>query len=232
MSDRDPAEERTDSPSESPDTDEERTDPPSESPDTDEERTDPPSESPDTVGAGAGSAPDEGPIADVGSGGDGTSQSRSGGTDDPAAPAGAADVDDSPTTAPGNVGVDDAPGDPLDEFAAGDDPDAGNLFEEVDVGFESEDVWQLLEEDEVAASSAPPVPIEEAEVGEDGPGETEHVVDKREYCQRCRYLSAPPELRCEHGGTEIVEVVDADRFRVRNCPMVDLDADDAPPGDG
>lgn len=48
----------------------------------------------------------------------------------------------------------------------------------------------------------------------------ERVVDKREFCQRCEFFSAPPEVSCTNEGTEIVELVDADRFRVRNCPKV------------
>lgn len=51
----------------------------------------------------------------------------------------------------------------------------------------------------------------------------EHVVDKREFCQRCRFFSAPPAVACEHEGTDIVELVDSDRFRVRGCPMIDDD---------
>jgi len=48
----------------------------------------------------------------------------------------------------------------------------------------------------------------------------EHVIDKREYCQRCPYLSAPPDVACGHDDTDILEVVDGERFRVRGCPMV------------
>lgn len=49
---------------------------------------------------------------------------------------------------------------------------------------------------------------------------SEDVLDKRTYCQQCPYLSEPPNLRCEHDGTAILEVIDSDRFRVRGCPMV------------
>jgi len=58
-------------------------------------------------------------------------------------------------------------------------------------------------------------------VADAGPGATEHVVPKDKYCQSCPYLDDPPELVCTHEGTEIVEVVDSERFRVRNCPMVE-----------
>ncbi|WP_143423132.1 hypothetical protein [Halegenticoccus soli] len=54
----------------------------------------------------------------------------------------------------------------------------------------------------------------------------ERVVPKREYCQRCRHFAAPPRATCAREGTEIVEVVDLDRFRVRGCPMVDGDVGD------
>lgn len=66
--------------------------------------------------------------------------------------------------------------------------------------------------DDAAGPSAP---------GGAAPGAREHVVPKSDYCQSCPYLDAPPELACTHEGTEIVEVVDNERFRVRNCPMID-----------
>ena len=53
------------------------------------------------------------------------------------------------------------------------------------------------------------------------PGVAEHIVPKDKYCQSCPYLDDPPELACTHEGTEIVEVVDSERFRVRDCPMVE-----------
>jgi len=49
----------------------------------------------------------------------------------------------------------------------------------------------------------------------------EHVVPKRDFCQRCPHFTAPPETACSHEGTTIVEVVDPDSFRVRNCPVVE-----------
>lgn len=52
-------------------------------------------------------------------------------------------------------------------------------------------------------------------------GTNEHLVEKSDYCARCPYLDAPPELACTHDGTSIVAVEDAGRFRVRSCPMVD-----------
>ncbi len=49
---------------------------------------------------------------------------------------------------------------------------------------------------------------------------SEDILEKRTYCQQCPYLSEPPNLRCKHDGTAILEVIDSDRFRVRGCPMV------------
>lgn len=49
---------------------------------------------------------------------------------------------------------------------------------------------------------------------------SDHVVDKRSYCQQCPHFSSPPAVACSHEGTTIVESVDFSRFRVLNCPMV------------
>jgi len=48
----------------------------------------------------------------------------------------------------------------------------------------------------------------------------ERVVDKAKYCHSCEHFSPPPETRCTHSGTEILEMVDVDHFRVVNCPIV------------
>lgn len=138
---------------------------------------------------------------------------------------------------------------PLDDLArevsrrrrrADDDPgpDPGeDPFEEVDVGdLDEEELWASLSGEgsgvETDAAGAPSadvsagfssvvepnaVPVDGADADDARP---EHVLDKREYCQRCPYLTAPPEVACEHDGTDILEVVDAERFRVRGCPMV------------
>lgn len=94
---------------------------------------------------------------------------------------------------------------------ADDDP-----FEQVEVSAIGDDeLWELL--DEVDPEDDPGGAAER--VGETD-SRPEHVVSKREYCQRCRYLSDPPDLSCGHEGTDIVEAVDAGHFRVRGCPMV------------
>ena len=58
-------------------------------------------------------------------------------------------------------------------------------------------------------------------LGEGGGGGREYVVPKTRYCQSCPHFGDPPALSCTHEGTDIVAVVDGERFRVRNCPMVD-----------
>lgn len=99
---------------------------------------------------------------------------------------------------------------PLEE---GEDP-----FEEMDVGdVDADNVWEALGEQ----PDEDPVDGESMDrTGRPDVDRSEHVVDKRQYCQRCPYLSAPPDVACKHDGTEIVEVVSSDQFLVRGCPMV------------
>jgi hypothetical protein len=49
----------------------------------------------------------------------------------------------------------------------------------------------------------------------------EVVVSKRRYCEGCRYFTEPPETACEHPGTDILELVDVEHFRVADCPVVE-----------
>ncbi|QZP38861.1 hypothetical protein [Halobaculum magnesiiphilum] len=110
-------------------------------------------------------------------------------------------------------------------------PGERDPFEEVDVGdIDTEALWESLDADDAASSDPdglgaydPPEGAAERvdeSATRDRDTRPEHVLDKREYCQRCPYLSAPPEVTCGHDDTDIVEVVDGDRFRVRGCPMV------------
>lgn len=80
-------------------------------------------------------------------------------------------------------------------------------FDEMDVEVDAEAVWEQLE-DEAGG------PGDFAQAGE------ERVVEKQSYCQRCRYFAEPPEVGCHHEGTEILELVDVDHFRVVDCPVV------------
>jgi len=117
---------------------------------------------------------------------------------------------------------------PLSEIESERPPEAdeSELFEEVDVGeIDGEAVWDAVVEGEADAAE---LLDEGPEIDEEPavePGETadEHVVNKREYCQRCEYFSEPPHATCTNEGTEIVELVDSDHFRVRDCPKVAVD---------
>lgn len=103
------------------------------------------------------------------------------------------------------------------DVVGGDD----DLFEQVDVGdIDSEAAWEALVEAEAAEQS---VGVDRDDQSADAPeteqdGET--LVSKRAYCQRCPHFTEPPDVACTHEGTDIVEVVDTDTFRVRDCPMV------------
>ena len=110
--------------------------------------------------------------------------------------------------------------------------DRDDEFEEFFEGLDREDVddeelWAELSAGEATAPGegdlfsqfAEESPTERAEAAVETDDEGA-VVPKNRYCQGCQYLSRPPNLACGHPGTEIVEIVDSERFRVRNCPVV------------
>lgn len=90
-------------------------------------------------------------------------------------------------------------------------------FEGLDEFFESEpydevdadELWDSLEEDSEVVDGV-----------ETGENTDEHIVPKRAYCEGCEHFSEPPDIHCDHAGTTIVEYVDLDHVRVRNCPIV------------
>ncbi|MFB6303899.1 MAG: hypothetical protein ABEH47_01935 [Haloferacaceae archaeon] len=99
-------------------------------------------------------------------------------------------------------------------------------FEAMEVdSIHEEAVWESLESEEPEVTDQPEVgsggEAERVESEDEHGGPPEHVVQKTAYCQRCRFFSDPPDVRCTHEGTSIVEVVDSERFRVRGCPMVE-----------
>lgn len=115
------------------------------------------------------------------------------------------------------------------EALAGDDADADldaavdELFTEVEVEtVDDEAVWDAL----TAGESPPDVDGNGAgerdgdEVVETDAGEGT-VVPKGSYCQQCEHFSPPPEVSCDHPGTEILELVDVEHFRVTGCPVVE-----------
>lgn len=70
---------------------------------------------------------------------------------------------------------------------------------------DTEAVWRSLESDR-------PNTADETD--------TEHLVPKRWYCEQCEHFTEPPEARCTHPDTTILEFVGTEDVRVRNCPVV------------
>ena len=106
----------------------------------------------------------------------------------------------------------------IDELSELDEVDEDSLFESMSVGeVDSESVWEELVETDDATQRYPGVggPAERVGVND------EYVVEKATFCKRCPFLNDPPKLGCDNEGTEILEVVDSEHFRVRGCPMVE-----------
>ncbi|PSQ39432.1 hypothetical protein BRD13_03235 [Halobacteriales archaeon SW_5_70_135] len=85
-----------------------------------------------------------------------------------------------------------------------------------------EALWRQVTDEETAEEAVERLDVdgEGRHTGRDASDVGERVVEKSMYCQGCRYMSPPPNTHCTHEGTEIVEAVDMDHFRVRNCPVV------------
>jgi hypothetical protein len=88
---------------------------------------------------------------------------------------------------------------------------SGSHFQQVDVtSVDPDEVWKRFTgEAEPAGSAAEP--REEVE---------EVVVSKHEFCEGCPHFTAPPDIECTHEGTSILEFLDPDEVRVKNCPIV------------
>lgn len=92
------------------------------------------------------------------------------------------------------------------------DDDVMEAFSEVDVDdVDVDQLWSELEDDDLGETVDEPHGSSERDV---------RVVSKRDYCQRCQYFSAPPEVRCNHAAGEILEMVDTEQFRVADCPIL------------
>lgn len=94
----------------------------------------------------------------------------------------------------------------------------GDVFDEAFSAraFESlqeESVWSSID----AGGSSEFAPLDE--VVEDG--ERTYVVSKRNFCERCRFFSEPPDVHCTYEGAEIREFVDMDHVRLYACPIVE-----------
>lgn len=106
------------------------------------------------------------------------------------------------------------------------DVDPSELIEKGDAGpVDPDAAWEEIAgmddeeevEEELFEQYAEESPTQEMAADVEG---EEAVIPKSRYCQRCKHFSAPPEVSCGHPGTEIEEMVDAERFQVRNCPIV------------
>lgn len=121
------------------------------------------------------------------------------------------------------AGEDETAGDPSSpdpvSDPAGADPETA--LEDLDVAAEDlpEDAFTEMETGEVDEDF---VWAEVADDVEPAAEETadEVVIPKRKYCERCEYFASPPEATCTHEGTEILELVDMEHFRVVDCPVV------------
>lgn len=82
-------------------------------------------------------------------------------------------------------------------------------FEEI----EGDSLWSALEADRPTVDAPEPT----VRTGDEA---DEHVVSKRLYCEGCEHFADPPAVQCDHPGTTIVEFVDSDHVRLRNCPVV------------
>ena len=85
-----------------------------------------------------------------------------------------------------------------------------------------EALWRQVADEETAEEAVERLDVDDEgrHADRDASDVGERVVEKSTYCQGCRYMSPPPNTHCMHEGTEIVEAVDMDHFRVRNCPVV------------
>jgi|AntDeeMetagen681_2_1112603.scaffolds.fasta_scaffold19173_2 hypothetical protein len=162
--------------------------------------------------------------------------------DEPTADSAAdATVDDEPWTPPGTeqsdataddewsgpaptetdaVDVDQPPlEEPSDPFANVDTPSEsafdgpGNVFERIDAGaVDPDQVWESItaEDDDAGDDPEPSVPDE---------GRYSDV-SKHRFCEGCEHFSPPPDVACGHHTAEIIEFLDMETVRLRNCPVV------------
>lgn len=114
---------------------------------------------------------------------------------------------------------DEDPFEALEDAADDLDVDPEELFTEVDIESVDESaVWEELSEgDENGSGVSLGTADGFADLEDDGDGV---IVPKESYCQQCEYFSSPPAIECTNPGTEILELVDIEHFRVRECPVV------------
>lgn len=146
--------------------------------------------------------------------------------------------DDSDADGPSDADAADLGADLLDDGPA--PPD--DVFVEMDVDEIDEDsVWQdLISEDDgddgaidgrtdsdgrTGAGTRAEAEADSTSTSGSVPGATEgasgeEIVSKQRFCEGCEFLSPPPNVACTNPGTEIVELVDNEHYRVSDCPVV------------
>ncbi|PSQ26529.1 hypothetical protein BRD06_06050 [Halobacteriales archaeon QS_9_67_15] len=118
-------------------------------------------------------------------------------------------------------------GDPLTDVDVSDeDPFESNAsaFDRSGVeGIDPDDVWERF----TAESDADGEPESSSDATDTAAGPATEAEDdvvrvsKHSYCEGCEYFSPPPDVRCGHEGTEIIEFVDIDAVRIADCPVVE-----------
>ena len=187
---------------------------------SDDERGDPFTELGDAVGDREGDPfehLDEGPADREGSG---TAESTAG-DEEQSTETGPLDVSEPEHSRAGDVEgplsgriEDSEPGVP--SFSEGDGRD-GDPFDRFDDAFDREEI-DRIDPDSV---------WEELEGAQTGGSITESrqrtyaEVSKHSYCEQCEHFSAPPDIRCGHEGTQIVEFLDMETVRIVDCPVVE-----------
>lgn len=97
-----------------------------------------------------------------------------------------------------------------DRGLSADDDLFGAAFEDVEAdGIDGEALWADLQTELPSGLTEP----------ESAEGDV-FEVPQREYCGRCQFFSAPPDVACTYEGSEILAVVDTEHFRVEGCPIV------------
>ena len=102
----------------------------------------------------------------------------------------------------------------VDERRHRSDDDSFEAFESVEVSeLDGEQLWaQLTDEDgRTVGVAAPP---------EESDDDRDVRTIPKDTCHGCPHFSTPPEVACTHEGTDILELVGTDSFRVADCPMV------------
>jgi hypothetical protein len=85
----------------------------------------------------------------------------------------------------------------------------GSAFQRIDVeDIDADELWERLQR------------AQDGESVDDAAERTKRVVSKHEYCETCEHFSEPPQVRCSHEGTDIVEFTDIEHVMVLDCPIV------------